>query len=87
MTAALLYVSLGALIGTAHLLLLRRNSRLYAQRETLGRAIGLQVLRLAGVAGVLVIVALHGALPLLMATLGVVVVRPLAMGALVRGLP
>lgn len=84
MIAAFLYLALGMLVGTVHLLLLRRNSQLYAQRATLGRAIGLQVLRLAGLAGVLVAIALQGPLALLMAALGLVVARPLLVSALAR---
>jgi hypothetical protein len=47
----------------------------------LTHAIGLQVLRLSAIASLLAIAAWHGALPLLLAGLGVVLARPLVLRA------
>jgi hypothetical protein len=49
----------------------------YAKPGRLWTAVGLQSARMAGLGGLLFATALHGALPLLLTALGVVVARPL----------
>ena len=61
--------------GTAHFALLRWNTALYLRPSGLSRAIVLQALRLALLAGVLVLLARQGALPLLLGALGVLAGR------------
>jgi hypothetical protein len=81
----LLWLLAGLGIGAAHFALLRRNAALYISAGGFLRALGLQALRIAGVAAGLTFAAWHGALPLLLAALGVMIARPLilrvAMGA------
>lgn len=87
MISAALYLALGALAGAVHLSLLRRNAALYARPGRIGHAVGLQILRFAAMAGVLTAVALQGALPLMMAALGVIVARPVLLGAMAGPAP
>ncbi len=65
----------GLLAGAAHFVLLRWNTDLYMRPGRLGPAIALQGLRLALLAGVLVVLARLGALPLLLGALGVLGAR------------
>ncbi len=69
----------GLLAGGLHFALLRRNTELYLRPRGLGRGIALQALRLALLAGVLVVLARQGALPLLLGALGVLVARQLVL--------
>jgi len=64
----------GITAGLLHFLLLRWNTRLFVAGGAL-RAIGLQGLRLAALAGVLLLVARLGAMPLLLTALGVMIAR------------
>jgi hypothetical protein len=68
------YLLIGLVIGTAHFALLRWNTVLYAT-GTLGVSIGVQALRMICLGGVLAVIALQGALPLLVATFGTLVAR------------
>lgn len=73
--ASAAYFALGLLAGGAHFASLRGNARLFAGSGSPAAALGLQLLRLGALAGLLVLVALHGALPLLATALGVLVAR------------
>ncbi len=68
------YFALGIAAGLLHFHLLRWNTRLFIAGGAL-RAIGVQLVRLAALAGVLVLAAWHGALPLLLTALGVIIAR------------
>jgi len=67
-------LALGIAAGLVHFRLLRWNTHLFMTGGPL-RACGVQALRMAALAGVLVLVALHGALPLLLTALGVTIAR------------
>ena len=67
---------LGLLAGTLHFALLRWNTLFYARPGRLWTAVALQAARLAGLGGLLFAAAMHGALPLLLTALGVVIARP-----------
>jgi hypothetical protein len=69
-------LALGLLAGTLHFALLRWNTLFYARPGRLWTAIGLQGARMAGIGGLLFAAALHGALPLLLTALGVLIARP-----------
>ncbi|MDR3538571.1 MAG: ATP synthase subunit I [Acetobacteraceae bacterium] len=75
MIADVAYLALGMLAGIVHFGLLRWNTRLYVRPYGLAQALGVQVLRLALLTGLLTAVALHGALPLLLAALGLLIGR------------
>jgi hypothetical protein len=64
--------------GTAHFALLRWNTRLYLGGG-LGRALGVQALRMLVTAVLLAFAAWHGAMPLLLAAIGVLLARPLVL--------
>ncbi len=66
--------ALGIAAGLVHFHLLRWNTRLFVTGGAL-RAFGVQALRLAALAGVLVLAAWQGALPLLLTALGVTIAR------------
>ena len=66
--------ALGIGAGLLHFLLLRWNARLFFTEGAL-HAIGVQVLRLAALAGVLLLAARLGAMPLLLTALGVMIAR------------
>lgn len=75
--AAAGFLAFGLLAGGVHFALLRWNAALYGRRERLGWALVLHVLRLAGTAALLVVVARLGAMPLLLAAAGIVIARPI----------
>jgi hypothetical protein len=68
------FFALGIVAGLVHFHLLRWNTHLFITGGAL-RAFGVQALRLAALAGVLVLAAWHGALPLLLTALGVMIAR------------
>ena len=68
------FVAFGAAAGLVHFHLLRWNTELFITGGAL-RAFGAQALRLATLAGVLVVMARLGALPLLLTALGVMIAR------------
>lgn len=73
------WLVLGALIGTLHMLTLGWNVRLFASGGPLARALVLQALRLGLVAAIMAAVAIHeGALPLLLAAVGILLARTVA---------
>jgi F1-F0 ATPase (N-ATPase) AtpR subunit len=85
--SAALWLSVGFAAGVAHFVLLRWNTSLYLgaarpPRLFLMHAVGLQVLRVAATASLLGLSAWHGALPLLLAALGIMLARPLVLHAL-----
>ena len=66
--------ALGITAGLLHFLLLRWNTRLFVAGGAL-RAIGVQGLRLAALAGVLLLAARLGAMPMMLTALGVMIAR------------
>jgi hypothetical protein len=76
------WLLLGIAGGTAHFALLRWNTRLYLTGGNVARALGVQVLRLAATTALLAFAVWHGAVPLLFATIGVVVARLLVLRVL-----
>ena len=76
MTALLdgLCLAAGVAAGLLHFLLLRWNTRLFITTGV-PRAIGIQALRLVALAGVLLLAARLGAMPLLLTALGVLIAR------------
>jgi hypothetical protein len=73
------FVVIGLLVGLLHFALLRWNTVLYVRNSTLVPALGVQGLRLAVTAAVLFVIALHGALALLLAAGGVLLARPVVL--------
>jgi hypothetical protein len=73
------FIALGLLAGTLHFSLLRWNTSLYARPDRIGVGAALQVVRIGVLAGLLVVAARQGALPLLLMALGVLVARPVVM--------
>ena len=91
MIAALWLIAVGLAGGVAHFALLRWNTcsflsscrrRACHSRRRLAHAIALQVLRLALLAALLRLRRLDGALPLLLAALGILMARPLVLRAM-----
>jgi hypothetical protein len=80
--AAVLWLLAGVAGGTAHFALLRWNTRLYLAGGSMMRGLGAQMLRLAGTTLLLAFAAWHGALPLLLAAIGVVLARLLVLRVL-----
>ena len=79
---AVLWLLAGIAGGTAHFALLRWNTRLYLAGGSVARALGMQVLRLAATTLLLAFAAWHGAWPLLLSALGVVLARLLVLRVL-----
>lgn len=73
------YVGFGLLAGTLHFSLLQWNTVLYERPHRIGLGAVLQAVRIAALACLLVAAARHGALPLLLMTIGVLVARPIVM--------
>ncbi len=71
------FLAAGFVAGTLHFALLRWNTALYAGAGRVWAAAVMQLLRLSVTAGLLALVARQGALPLLLAALGLVIARPL----------
>ena len=66
----------GAAAGLLHFLLLRWNTRLFITAGV-ARALRIQALRLIALAGVLLVAARLGAMPLLLTAVGVLSARPI----------
>jgi len=79
---AALWLFAGLAWGAVHFALLRRNTLLYLDGNHLAFGLALQALRLAAVVALLVLAVRHGALPLLLAALGVLSSRPIMLRAL-----
>jgi N-ATPase, AtpR subunit len=73
------FLAVGLLAGTLHFALLRRNAALFVQPGRIWMAAALQVARLGVLAGLLVMAALHGASPLLLTALGLLIARPIVL--------
>jgi hypothetical protein len=73
------FLLVGFLAGTLYFLLLRWNTVLYAQAGRIWVAVAIHVSRLGTLTGVLTLIALHGALPLLLTALGLLIARPVVM--------
>ena len=70
------WLTVGALIGSLYFLTLRWNVRMFTIGQSLPLALVTQLVRFALIAGVLAIIASHfGALPLLVATAGILATR------------
>jgi hypothetical protein len=70
------WLAIGMLLGAFHYLTLRRNAQMLVMGSWVLKVLGLQLIRFAVMAWVLVIVTRHyGAVPLLVTALGVLVSR------------
>jgi len=85
MTTAAAFLALGFAAGTLFFVLLRWNTALYMRGGGLALAVAIQLGRLAAVAGLLALVALHGALPLLLTAVGLLIARPIVLRVLAGG--
>lgn len=66
----------GTAIGALYFLTLRGNAAMFAAGRSPVLALAMQIARFMGIAGVLAVVAIHfGALPLLVATVGILAAR------------
>jgi N-ATPase, AtpR subunit len=77
--AAMLFLSLGLAAGALFFALLRWNTSLYLHGGNVTVALTVQVVRIAGLGSLLFLTASHGALPLLMTALGLLIVRPIVL--------
>jgi F1F0 ATPase subunit 2 len=77
------WLAAGSAVGAFHFLMLRRSAGMLAAGSSLPAALALHLVRFPVTAGALVLVAHHGALPLLAAMLGILAART----AVVRALP
>jgi F1F0 ATPase subunit 2 len=75
LTDVALYLSAGAALGAVYFGLLLRTVRLSASQATVIRIIPLYILRIAAAVSVFWIIAQQGALPLLLALLGLLLAR------------
>jgi F1F0 ATPase subunit 2 len=80
-----IFLSLGLAAGALFFALLRWNTSLYLQPGSVALALAVQTIRVAAVGGLLVLTALHGALPLLMTALGLLIARPIVLRRLAGG--
>jgi N-ATPase, AtpR subunit len=71
------FLAAGAAAGVMFFWLLRWNTTLYLGGERVAMGAALHVVRLGALAGLLVLTARCGALPLLLTALGLLIVRPL----------
>jgi hypothetical protein len=71
------FLLVGFAAGTVNFALLRWNTVLYAEARRSRVAIAMHVSRLGTLAVLLTLIALHGALPLLLTALGLLIARPL----------
>jgi N-ATPase, AtpR subunit len=76
-----LWLLAGLAGGMAHFALLRWNTALYLT-GSVAAALGLRGVRMALTTALLVVAVRHGALPLLLAALGVLLARPMVMRAI-----
>jgi F1F0 ATPase subunit 2 len=80
LAGAAAWLAAGGLVGALHFLTLQRSVQMLATGSSLPRALALHLVRFAITAGALAVIARHGALPLLAATLGLVASRTAALG-------
>jgi len=83
--AAAIFLVIGFTAGTLFFALLRWNTSLYIRGGSLAFAVALQGVRFAAVGGLLVLTALHGALPLLLTALGLLIARPVVLRCMAGG--
>jgi F1F0 ATPase subunit 2 len=78
------WLAAGAIVGAFHFLTLRTSTRMLVSGSSLPAGLALHLVRFAVTAGALALIARHGALPLLAATLGILASRAavLRLGAL-----
>jgi F1F0 ATPase subunit 2 len=69
------WLAAGGLIGVLHFLTLRRSARMLAAGSSLPAALVFHLARFVVTVGALTVIARHGALPLLAATLGLLAAR------------
>jgi F1F0 ATPase subunit 2 len=81
----LFYLALGFAAGTLFFALLHWNTRLYMRGGSVAFAVALQGVRVVSVGGVLVLIALLGALPLLLTALGLLIARAVVLRCMNRG--
>jgi F1F0 ATPase subunit 2 len=77
-TEAALYLTAGAVLGSAYFLLLLRTVRLHASQAAAITIIGVYFMRFAAAVSVFWVIAQQGALPLLLALLGFLIARTAA---------
>jgi F1F0 ATPase subunit 2 len=75
------WLTAGGLLGAFHFLSLRRSARMLATASAPAAALALHLIRFAVTAGALSVIARHGAVPLLAATLGVLAARTVVLQA------
>lgn len=80
------FPAIGFLAGLIHYAGLRWNMRFYIAAAHPAWAVGLQLARLAVTSGLLILIALHGALALLLAAAGLVLARLVVVRHCLRGL-
>ena len=85
MTTEAAFLALGFAAGTLFFALLRWNAALYMRGGAPVLAVAIQLVRLSALAGVLALVALHGALPLLLTAAGLLIARPIVFRVLAGG--
>jgi hypothetical protein len=69
------WLAIGGVIGAIHFLTLQWSARMLATGSSLSLALALQLTRFAIIAAALTAITQHGALPLLLATLGILASR------------
>jgi F1F0 ATPase subunit 2 len=69
------WLAVGGLVGAFHFLTLRLSTRMLVTGSSLPLTLAFHLIRFAGTAGALVVIARHGALPLLAAALGILASR------------
>ena len=82
---AVFFLAFGFTAGALFFALLRWNTWLYMRGGSLALPIALQAVRVAAVGGLLVLTALHGALPLLLTALGLLIARPVVLRCMTGG--
>lgn len=83
--APALFVFLGLMAGGLFFALLRWNTSLYIRGGSLGFALAIQATRIAAVGGLFALIAVHGALPLLLTALGLLIARPIVLHCMAHG--
>ncbi len=85
MLDAAIFLAFGFAVGMVFFALLRWNTSLYLCGRSLAFAIALQGVRFAAVGGLFALTALHGALPLLLTALGLLIAGPIVQRCLMGG--
>jgi hypothetical protein len=84
LAAGAAWLAAGAVVGTFHFLTLRTSAWMLVTGSSLGAALALHLIRFAITGGALFLIARHGALPLLAATLGILGARMAVVRAVSR---